>query len=193
MKKTIFILIFFINSVYIFSQNTDKNIYSGGMLILQPGYIITNNQHQKIENFNLGIGGILRLYFLNNFTTGIYGGSQKTNYNSTGSKNSYFNIGYGGPFLGITKKAEKFRFTFSAYIGFGNTKNLHIENQNNTTLTEAYLHKESVIIISPIISIDYFLTQRLHLTTQVVCLSTNLGKENAIYNPVFQIGILFSR
>ena len=82
------------------------------MLVFQQGYLVAKNSQQQINVFNYGIGGILRFYLLNNFTAGIYGGSQKSNYNSTGSKNSYLNIGHDSPFIGITKKQKKLDLHF---------------------------------------------------------------------------------
>ncbi len=170
-----------------------KNIYSGGMLILQPGYTITTSQHQELSNLGFGIGGILRFYFLDNFTAGIFGGSQKTRYHSANSDNSYLNLGYGGPFLGLSRKYGKFRYTASVFAGKGSIKNLHIENQSGNILSEAYLYKYPVWVFSPILSMDYALSQRLMLTLQTVCLTARYDENKSFYNPTLQLGILFNR
>lgn len=193
MKSLLMTIIFFLSVTSVFSQNKDKNIYSGGMLILQPGYIITSNIHQNIQDLSFGLGGILRFYFCDYFTAGIYGGSQRTKYHSTNSRNSYFTIGYGGPFVGLSRKAGKLRYTISAFVGKGTIKNLHIENQNNNVLKDAYLYRYSVIVLSPILSLDIALSQRLHLTIQAVCLTTKFSDDRKLYNPTVQTGILFNR
>ena len=180
-------------SIPAISQNEKDNIYSGGMLLLQPGYAFTENRHQEIQDPSLGVGGILRFYFHKHLTVGIYGGTQRVNYNSSNSENSYLNLGYGGPFLGFTQKKGKIRYTLSAFVGGGTVKNLHIENQSDNLLSEAYLYKNSTLIISPILSLDYALTQRLNLTFQTVCLSGKFDGDKTLYNPVFQIGVLFCR
>ncbi len=170
-----------------------QELYSGGMLFFQPGYTITKNNQQKIEDISFGIGGILRLYFYNYFTAGIFGGTHKTSYNSTGSSDSYLNFGYGGPFIGLSHKTGKFRFSLSAFTGMGKIKNLHIEKQINDTITNAYLYKKSAIVISPLVSADYAITQKLSFTLQAICLFSKFEADKKIVNPVIQIGILINR
>ena len=169
-----------------------KNLYSGGMLILQPGYTITGNSHQDIRDMSSSIGGILRMYFCRYFTAGIYGGSQKTHYQTTGSDNSYLNLGYGGPFVGLSHKSGKFRYTASAFAGMGAFRNLHIDKQNGSYLSDANLYKASTIVYSPILSIDYAITKKIYITAQTLCLMGEFQNQS-FYNPTFQLGILFSR
>lgn len=175
------------------SEVPNKNIYSGGMLFLQPGIIITENNHQKIQDSNFGLGGILRFYFYEYFTAGVFGGTNRTSYVTPGSTSSYLSIGYGGPMVGISRKINKYRFTISAFAGKGTIRNLHVQSQNDNVLTEAYIYKESSMVYSPILSIDYALTQRLHLTMQGLCLMAKFNNGKALYNPTLQIGILFNR
>ena len=193
MKCFIIVFMFFFSGIVAcFSQNETKSIYSGGMLILQPGFTMTANEHQDIRDVSFSIGGILRMYFCDYFTAGIYGGSQKTGYLTSNSENSYLNLGYGGPFLGISRKVGRFRYTASAFVGMGKFKNLHIENQVNNELVDADLYKSATIVYSPLLSVDYGLTKRLYITAQTICL---MGKfdSKSFYNPTFQLGILFSR
>jgi len=192
MKKTILLLICLVFAAVSFSQEENKSLYSGGMLIVQPGLTITSNEHQDIRAASSSVGGILRMYFCKYFTAGIYGGSQKTHYKTTGSENSYINLGYGGPFLGVSHKTGKFRLTASAFAGMGSFQNLHIENQTGNLLADANLYKTPALVYSPILSVDYAITKRIYLTAQTICL---MGKYdgNAYYNPTFQAGILFSR
>jgi hypothetical protein len=184
---------FFLVSFAGWSQESVKNHYSGGMLALQPGYTMTTTAHQHVENVGMGIGGILRFYFFDYLTTGIYGGSQKTTYNSVGSRNSYINLGYGGPFIGVSKKAGHFRYTASAFAGMGSIKNLHIENQTDNTLNESYLYHYSTMVFSPILSLDYAMTRKISLTMQAVYLIAAYDGGKMLYNPVLQVGILFNR
>jgi len=142
---------------------------------------------------NYGIGGILRFYFSGYFTTGIYGGSNRTSYTTTGSENSYFNLGYGGIFAGFSRKTGNFRYVISAFAGGGKIKNLHIESQTEGSLTEAYFYQYPVMVFSPVLSMDYALTRKLSVTSQFVCLIAELEGERMMYNPLFQIGILFNR
>ena len=193
MKKIVLIIFLFFNIKSAFTQDLNQNIYSGGMLILQPGYIFSENEHQKIQNYSYGLGGILRFYFYKHLTIGIYGGTQKTKYKTFGSENSYLSIGYGGPIIGFSGKVNKIRYTFSAFVGKGTIRNLHIESQNSSILTDAHFYKESSIIYSPVLSIDYTLSQRLHLTIQTVCLTAKTNNDKTIYNPTLQFGILFNR
>jgi hypothetical protein len=193
MKKILLVIILSLVSIAAVSQDADRNIYSGGMLIFQPGYIITNNGHQDIQGINFGVGGILRFYFLNYFTAGIYGGTQRTSYASSNSENSYISLGYGGPILGLSREVGKFRYSFSAFIGKGTVRNLHIESQNNNLLSDAYFYKSPTVVYSPVFSIDYSVTGRLLLTVQTNCLAARYGDENVLCNPTLQIGILFNR
>lgn len=175
------------------SQDHQKTIYSGGMLMLQPGLTITNNKHQDIAAMSKSIGGILRLYFFDYLTVGIYGGSQKTNYTTTGSDNSYINLGYGGPFVGFSRESGRFRYTASAFIGMGSIKNLHIDMQNADVLTDAHHYQYSTLLLSPILSVDYALTRKLCITMQAVCLSGSYGDGQRLLNPTLQVGLLFRR
>lgn len=86
MKKFLLVLVGVLFTFTVSSQEEKKNLYSGGMLILQPGMTITSNEHQDIRHMSTAVGGILRLYFCNYLTAGLYGGSQKTNYPTAGSK-----------------------------------------------------------------------------------------------------------
>lgn len=175
------------------TQNENKGVYSGGMLLFQPGYTITSNDRQDIKASSFAIGGILRMYFGKHLTAGIYGGSQKTIYPSANSVNSYFNFGYGGPFVGLTHKSGKYRYTLSAFAGMGSIKNLHIENQTGESLTEAYLYQHSALVYSPILSLDYALSKRLSLTFQALFLMGSFDGGRKFYNPTMQCGVLFNR
>lgn len=174
-------------------QAEQRSIYSGGMLLFQPGYTMASNGKQDIKASSMAIGGILRTYVGKHLTAGIYGGSQKTTYPTANATSSYFNLGYGGPFLGWTHKSGKYRYTLSAFVGMGSIKNLHIESQSNETLTEAYLYTYSTLVYSPILSLDYSLTKRLSLTFQALCLMGSYDGGKKLFNPTMQVGILFNR
>ncbi|MBN1116895.1 MAG: hypothetical protein JXA77_06815 [Bacteroidales bacterium] len=193
MNKFFFAVFIFIIPLHTFSQETESNIYSGGMLFFQPGYAVTHNGHQEISDISFGIGGILRFYVFDYITIGVFGGSQKLNYNSSNSQNSYINIGYGGPFVGFSQKSGKFRYTVSVFVGGGTIKNLHIENQIQELLVDAHLYKTPTVVVSPIISLDYALTQKLYLTMQTVCLSAKFIDDKKFLNPALQMGVLFFR
>ncbi|HOK38879.1 MAG TPA: hypothetical protein P5538_08000 [Bacteroidales bacterium] len=184
-----FILLFvtFLNA----QENT--NLYSGGMLILQPGYTLAKNNHQEIQTTGLGVGGILRFYVYENLTLGITGGNQKTKYLSTGSHNSFISLGYGGPFVGYTKKGDFFRFCASIGFAKGRIKNLHIESQQDETLNEAYFYNYKANVIFPILSLDYLMTKKISLTSQFIFLSAKYNQNDLYFCPVFQVGILFNR
>jgi len=169
------------------------SIYSGGMLVLQPGITFSNNGHQEINAGSGSVGGILRLYFGSNLTGGIYGGSQTTNYKTPGSDDSFFKIGYGGPFFGFSKLSGKFRYTATLFAGMGSVTNLHIDNHTDDQLGDAWLHKSSTVLFSPIISVDYAITKRLFVTAQTICLTGKYDPNRWFYNPTLQFGILFSR
>lgn len=190
--KRLVLFIFIIQSSLLYSQDEIKSIYSGGMLVFQPGVTITSNEYQDIKQFSNSVGGLLRIYFAKYLTAGLYGGNQKTPYPTQGSKNSYLNLGYGGAFFGYSQKFSKLRVTASFYVGGGRFKNLHINKQNNNDLLEAKLFKNSTFLYSPIISIDYAIINRIYFTVQSVCL---IGKYNnrQFYNPTLQVGLLFSR
>lgn len=192
MKRVIFGLICLLMVTTGNAQDETKSLYSGGMLILQPGITIAGNNHQGIQDMSSSIGGILRMYFCRYFTAGVYGGSQKTHYKTAGSENSYLNLGYGGPFVGISHKTGKLRYTVSAFAGMGSFRNLHIDNQTGNFLSDANLYKASTIVYTPILSLDYAITKRIYLTVQTLCLMGEF-QHKSFYNPTFQLGILFSR
>lgn len=186
------VLIFAIILFAIIGNAQEKGIYSGGMLIVQPGIIITQNDFQQIRDLGFGLGGIMRFYITENLTAGIYGGTQKTTYNSTASSNSFISLGYGGPFFGFSKRVNRLRYTASVFAGRGSVKNLHIEAQENNLLSDAYLYKSKTWVFSPLISLDYALTERLLISFQTICLIADYN-QNTFYSPTFQIGILFNR
>lgn len=187
------LLIVLVHSGFSNNSDTTSNIYSGGMLIIQPGYSLASNSYQEIQNLNFGLGGILRFYFFDIFTAGIYGGTQRTKYDTENSKSSYLSIGYGGPFVGLSKRIGNFRYTASGFVGKGTIRNLHVQNQMGNQLVEASFYKTSTIVLSPILSVDYSLTQRLQLTVQAVCIMAKQENKEYLYNPTLQIGILFNR
>jgi hypothetical protein len=174
-------------------QQDKANLYSGGMLFLQPGYTFTTNIHQEIRDHSFGLGGILRFYLPHHLTAGIYGGTQKTGYVSANSVNSTMNLGYGGPFIGYSRLSGRFRYTLSAFAGKGTLRNLHIESQQGNSLSESYLYSHGVWVFSPLLSLDYALTKRLLFTFQGVCLTTKYNTGMLFYNPTAQLGILFNR
>ena len=193
MHRLLSFLLLYLIGFAAYSQSEKSNIYSGGMLILQPGFTMASNNHQDIRDVSLGLGGILRFYLFDYFTTGIYGGTQRTGYISTNSESSNISLGYGGPFAGYSQKIGRVRLSASAFVGMGTVRNLHIESQSGTTLSEAYLYKHSALVLSPLISVDFALTQRLLITFQSVYLVASYNRGEKLYNPTFQMGILFNR
>lgn len=191
LKNSLILILFLLSSVILYAEE-NKSHYSGGMLILQPGITMANNKYQSIQSYSTSIGGILRMYFLEIGTAGLYGGNQKSHYKTVGSENSYFNLGYGGGFLGFSKKIGRFRYTASAFAGMGSIQNLHIEQQTSSVLSEAQLYKQPVFLYSPILSVDYAFTKRLYFTIQTVCLMGEF-QDKPFYNPTLQLGLLFSR
>lgn len=191
MKKAIILtLIFF--SVKSFSQE-QKHLYSGGMLLFQPGYTMAENPNQKIESLGFGVGGELRFYIKNHLTAGIIGGSQKTRYNSSGSENSYISLGYGGPFIGYTYSGNRFRICASVSAGKGRIKNLHIESQDGVVLNNAEYYNYSAWVGYPMLSFDYFMTKKIAFTSQVIYLTALYNENDLYFCPVFQLGVLFNR
>jgi hypothetical protein len=193
MKKISFIILVCLSVFVLKAQETKKDHYSGGMLFYQPGFTFAENGFQEIKNNSNAIGGILRFYFWDYFTCGVYGGSQTTHYNSNLSENSYMTLGYGGVFAGGSFKTGKWRFTASLFAGMGGVDNLHIENQSGSTLNNAYLYHYSVITFSPIISVDFYLTSKIALTFQTICLTSRTKDKQFFYNPTVQLGVLFNR
>ncbi len=171
-------------------KQENTNIYSGGMLILQPSWLTMQNPHGIYETRGGGIGGILRFYIGQNFAAGIFGGSQSANYETEKSDESYINLGHGGGFLGFTLKHGKIRYNASMGVGRGSVKNLHVEYINDNELIDSFLYNYGTIMYVPFVSIDYKLTKRLLFTCQF---SYFFGDNNNYQNRVLQIGLLFNR
>lgn len=192
MKKLFLLLLLIWLNLSCFSQEK-KPLYSGGMLFLQPGITIAQNPHQDIINLGFGIGGILRFYVKDHFCLGLIGGSQKTKYSSVGSDNSYISLGYGGPMIGYTYFKNKLRFCVALSLGKGRIKNLHIQNQTGVLLTNADYYDYKAWVGYPMLSIDYMMTGKIALTSQLIFLGAIYNKNDLYFCPVFQIGILFNR
>jgi hypothetical protein len=193
MPKILTVLLLFCFLETYSQEKREKELYSGGMLFLQPGLTITSNNQQEIKSNSFGIGGILRLYFFDHFTAGIYGGTQKTKYETAHSKNSYINLSFGGPFIGVSEKVNRFRISLSFCAGKGSVKNLHIESEYNHFLLISWYYKYPAFVITPLFSVDYSLTKRLQLTIQAVCPVAKYGNDRTFYNPTLQMGLLFNR
>ncbi|MDD3739680.1 MAG: hypothetical protein PHH30_00430 [Bacteroidales bacterium] len=192
MKKLLLLCTIIIINISCFSQEKAQ-LYSGGMLFLQPGYTIAENQYQKIERLGFGIGGILRFYIKEQFFIGIVGGSQKTKYSSIGSDNSYISLGYGGPMIGYTYHKNKLRFCAGLSLGRGKLKNLHIQTQNGVNLTNADYYSYKAWVGYPMLSLDYMMSDKIAFTSQVIFLGAHYNKNDLYFCPVFQLGILFNR
>jgi hypothetical protein len=171
----------------------DKYLYSGGMLLFQPGFTLAKNQFQNIESLSFGIGGELRFYIKDHLTLGIIGGSQKTRYSSSGSENSYITLGYGGPFVGYMYFKNKLRFCASVSVAKGRIKNLHIQDQTGVALNDAYYYSYSAWVGYPMLSLDYMMTKKIAFTSQLIFLSAVYNENDLYFCPVFQIGVLFNR
>lgn len=174
-------------------ETKPRSIYTGGMLVFQPGITLTSNPFQSIHASSSSVGGILRFYFGDLLTAGIFGGSQQAGYNTAGSENSYVSFGYGGPFVGMSTRQGKFRYTLSAFAGRGTLKNLHIESEWNNSLSEASFFEHSMMVFSPIVSVDYAITARISLTIQAICLYGRLPENREFWNPTLQLGVLINR
>ena len=74
MRKCVLLFLIIMVSVAVFSQDSKKNIYSGGMLFYQPGVTISKTNYQVLKDKSNSIGGILRFYMADYLTAGIYGG-----------------------------------------------------------------------------------------------------------------------
>ncbi|MFW5792965.1 MAG: hypothetical protein ACOCWC_01675 [Bacteroidota bacterium] len=186
----IFLCIPFFLSAAEKSEKNDRNIYSGGMHILQPSYLMFQNSHGSFSTVGSGIGGILRFYIGSNLSAGIYGGSQRASYDTEKSEASYINLGHGGLFLGLTHKAGRWRYNASMGVGRGGINNLHVESQNENELSEAFLYDFGTAVYVPFVGVDYELTKRLLLTLQT---SYFFADKMNYQNPVLQIGLLFNR
>ena len=195
MKQLFIIIIIVLSFINIVSaqEEEQKQLYSGGMLFLQPGYTITENQSQNIKSWGFGIGGFFRFYIKKHLTIGVIGGNQKTNYKSTNSENSYISLGYGGPFIGYTLAGKKIRFCGAISIGMGKIKNLHVENQDGTQLHPAYYYAYPAFVAYPIVSLDYRIMEKFSVVVQAIFLTAQYNKNDSYFCPLFQLGVAFSR
>lgn len=191
--KKIFVFVVFVMLTYTLFSQDKKYLYSGGMLLFQPGYTMMQNPHQDINTLGFGIGGMLRFYIKDHLTLGILGGSQKTSYTSQASENSYVSLGYGGLFVGYTKLWDKFRFCASVSVGKGRIKNLHVQSQNSVILTDAYYYEYPATIAYPMLSLDYFISKKIVFTAQAIYLSASYNQNDLYFCPVLQFGVLFNR
>jgi hypothetical protein len=191
MKSGLLVVFFLWMSSLTFAQQNP--LYSGGMLVYQPGYFSGTMKHGEINTMSNSVGGILRFYPVGNLTVGIYGGKMHTAYKTEGSEDSYFDFGYGGPFVGYSRLSNNFRFTASVFGGIGKIKNLHIISQTGTVLHSSELLKTRALVFSPIVSFDYAISKRIFITAQTLCLTSFFEQSQHFYNPTLQVGILFSR
>ncbi len=192
MRLSTVLFIFIFSTVFCFSQ-TEKALYSGGMLLFQPGITIAENPQQQIETLSFGIGGILRFYAKDHWCFGLFGGNQKAKYTSSFSKNSTISLGYGGVFFGYTKKMNRFRLCAYLSLNKGRIKNMHIEKQDGSQILEGDYYSYPAWVGSPILSLDYALTDKISLTSQLICLTAFYKQNDLYFCPVLQLGVLFNR
>ena len=63
-KNSVFLILFLIFLSFSSLRSEEKkSLYSGGMLIFQPGISMGTNAYQPLQNYSTAIGGILRMYF----------------------------------------------------------------------------------------------------------------------------------
>lgn len=175
------------------SQNGSQPLYTGGMLMFQPGISYASNTHEHFDGVSFGLGGILRFYFRDKITIGITGHSHKAKYLTEGSDQSTISLGYGGPFAGYSKNGEKYRLTLGVFAGMGTLRNLHIEEQTGNLIGRAYLYKHPAFVFSPMISADLHLTSKLSMVIQGLSPMALYDRNRIYVNPTVQFGIVFNR
>lgn len=188
--KVIFVSLLLVGTI---SAQEQKPLYTGGMLFLQPGYSIAENQYQNIESIGFGLGGFVRFYIKKHFIIGIIGGNQKTNYETTGSVNSYFSLGYGGIFFGYSQKLKRLRLSVAVSTGMGKIKNMHIEKQTGEKISSAYYYAHKTFVAYPVFSLDYSILEKLSAVAQMILLTAHYNKNDLYYCPSFQLGVAFNR
>jgi hypothetical protein len=189
-KGLLLFLVSFLVAGYSKAQENEKEIYSGGMLMFQPALVKTSNIHTDIETLNMGIGGILRFYPVKYLTAGIYGGTMKGSYSTSGSENSFISLSYGGIVAGFSHKIKNVRLSLCLFGGRGSIKNLHIETQTGSQLNQSWLYKTSTFVYAPLLSADFTLTNRIVFTSQITYFHADGRNYRA---PALQLGLLFRR
>jgi len=184
---------FILHTPNIEAQTGSQPLYTGGMLMFQPGLSYASNPHERFEGVSFGLGGILRFYFGGDITAGIMGHSHKAKYETGGSDQSTLSLGYGGPFVGFSKNADNHRITLGVFGGMGTLRNLHIEKQTGNLIEKAYLYRHRAFVFSPIISLDIHLTAKLSLVLQGMSPIAFYDQQRIYVNPTAQFGIVFNR
>src|SRR6056297_610006 len=147
---------FLLFSLALLAQN-DSTRYSGGMFYQYNDGAVLNDSH--------GLGGMLRFYPVNNLYIGGQGASYKADMLFQKSP-SYANLSYGGLSAGVYKYWERTRWSAGLFFGGGKQKSLIVTEVSGDTITGAHLRKETITLMSPEISLEYFITDKITFFAQ---------------------------
>lgn len=157
-------------------------------------YFNSSNSFQDLTGFATGLGGVIRFYHGKHFMWGSTGGTTKLTYNTNNSDLSHASIGFGGAFVGYYNFfSNNVRLNVAAFAGMGKYENLHVIDIDNNNRLDSYYYENATFILSPYISIDYFLTKKIAATVQFNCLFGKNISSEVFQIPGVQVGILFNR
>ena len=213
-------------------ENTPKVYtgFSGGML-LHGGYLFSDNPAKVFSNTGLGsigyvsslpksgfcygLGGILRIHFINHIHLGAEGNVSTLPLMNTGSN---VRIGWGGAFTDFYANWGKTRPLIGLSVGGGTMKRLYVPNQapveasgatseDNTTYNSSYV-MTPFFYMDPYVGLEISLTNHIALMIRIDYMLpfgrtssslTNLNNDVKWSNfmtpsgPRLYIGVMFGR
>ncbi|MFO7878411.1 MAG: hypothetical protein ACQES0_06440 [Bacteroidota bacterium] len=166
------------------SAQKDSTRYSGGMFYQYNNGSELNGSH--------GLGGMLRFYPVKNLYISGQGASYKADILFQKSP-SYASLSYGGLSAGVYKYRERTRWSAGLFFGGGKQKSLIVTEISGDTITEAHLRKQTITLMSPEISLEYFITDKITFFAQYAYLLGFTKHDSAIRSHQVRLGVLFNR
>ncbi len=186
----------FCTALGVWAGDGDKKLFRGyeGGMMLHMGYLngdIAPLAH-RAEGITKGIGGAIRLRLGDHWRVGTEGYTSSMGQLDNGS---YVKTFWAGLLTDYTWVWGRFAPYLGVTVGGGTTTDfLMIEGDKKDWQVEekVFFHKEPFVAIDPFIGCDYILSDKLHLTLKVDCLTGIGGKDLYLpMGPRAYIGFMF--
>ena len=163
-------------------------------MALQAGYIAVQTENGEAMGLMTGLGGRLHFNIHDHIRVGGAGAATNLNYDKPGNAGSYFQLSYGGLTLEATFPVNQWRFSLGILAGGGKSVNLDIRSVTNDTILGAIYEKEATFIASPLLTVEYHLTETISFMFLAdFLMGNNLAKSTSLKYPKFHLGVLFNK
>jgi hypothetical protein len=166
----------------------------GGGMGVQAGYVSIGTRHGELAGMMLGLGGRLHVYIGRFVRLGSGGASIAMNYESGGSEESYYAVGYGGVTAEASLPVRKWRLSAGALVGGGSIDNLHIVRAHADDSIEAVRTSSGTLIVAPMLTVERRVSRSISLMIAGDWFfGPGFGERRQLLGPKMHFGVLFNR